>query len=217
MGSGSSLLWVASGRAWQRNVRMSAALGILGGTFDPPHIGHVAAATAAWKQLGLDQVLVVPAGQAPLRSAVTLASAADRVTMAKLAFADYPWAVVDDRETRREGISWSIDTARELAKEHPSAWRVWILGADQLARLDRWKEVEEICRLVDFAVLARDGISTVPPDSLAKHIKLTILTAPPVLVSSTALRAAIKRGDSSRNGLPSGVSRHIDERSLYQA
>ncbi|MFM2210877.1 MAG: hypothetical protein RL639_71 [Verrucomicrobiota bacterium] len=196
---------------------MPAAIGILGGTFDPPHAGHVAAAVAARKQLGLDEVRVIPAGQAPLRTGAPVASAADRVAMCRLAFAEHPWAVIDERETLRSGTSWSIDTARELAREHPEASRVWILGADQLARLDRWKDVVELCGLVEFAVLSRDGISTSPPASLAAVIRLTVLKAPEVQVSSTALREALRRGDSPRNGLPLGVARHIDERSLYQA
>ncbi len=196
---------------------MPAAIGILGGTFDPPHAGHVAAAVAAHKQLGLDEVRIIPAGQAPLRTGAPVASAADRVAMCRLAFAEHPWAVVDDRETRRAGTSWSVETARELAREHPDALRVWVLGADQLARLDRWKEVVELCGLVEFAVLSRDGISTLPPPTLAAVIRLTVLKAPPVQVSSTALREALRRGDSPRNGLPLGVARHIDERSLYQA
>jgi nicotinate-nucleotide adenylyltransferase len=196
---------------------MPAAIGILGGTFDPPHAGHVAAAVAAHKQLGLDEVRVIPAGQAPLRTCAPVASAADRVTMCRLAFAEHPWAVIDVRETLRSGTSWSVDTARELAREHPDALRIWILGADQLARLDRWKDVVELCGLVEFAVLSRDNISTLPPASLAAVIRLTVLQAPPVQVSSTALREALRRGDSPRNGLPLGVARHIDERSLYQA
>ena len=196
---------------------MPAAIGILGGTFDPPHAGHVAAATAAWKQLGLDEVRIIPAGQAPLRSGAPQASAPDRVAMCRLAFADCPWAVVDEREIGRAGTSWSVDTARDLAEEFPDALRVWILGADQLARLDRWKDVAELCSLVEFAVLSRDGISTVPPPAIAALIRLTVLKAPEVQVSSTVLREALRRGDSTRNGLPLGVARHIDERSLYQA
>jgi nicotinate-nucleotide adenylyltransferase len=196
---------------------MPAAIGILGGTFDPPHAGHVAAAVAAQQQLGLAEVRVLPAGQAPLRSGAPIASAADRATMCRLAFAEFPWAVVDERETRREGTSWSVDTARELAREFPSARLVWILGADQLARLDRWKDIAELCGLVEFAVLSRDGIPTVPPAAVAAFIRLTVLQAPAVQVSSTAVREALRRGDSPRNGLPLAVARHIDERSLYQA
>lgn len=194
---------------------MPATIGILGGTFDPPHLGHVAAATAAWRQLRLDEVRVIPAGLAPLRSTGPRAAGADRLAMVRLAFADCPWAVIDDREIRRGGVSWSVDTARELAREFPAARMFWILGADQLARLDLWKDVTELCRLVEFAVLARDDIPLVAP-TLPGGVRLTVLEAPPIDLSSTSLRAAIRSGDSSRNGLPSGVARHIEEHSLYQ-
>jgi len=177
----------------------------------------VAAAVAAHKQLGLDEVRIIPAGQAPMRTGAPVASSADRATMCRLAFADCPWSVVDEREIRRDGTSWSIDTARELAREFPDAMRVWIIGADQLARLDRWKDIAELCSLVEFAVLSRDGISTVPPPAILALIRLTVLKAPAVQVSSTALREALRHADSPRNGLPLGVARHIDERSLYQA
>ena len=195
---------------------MSAVLGILGGSFDPPHAGHVAAATAAWRQLGLAEVRVIPAGQAPLRDGPPRAAAAERVAMTRLAFADAPWAVVDPRETLRAGPSWSIDTARELAREHPSARWVWILGADQLGRLDRWKDIAELARLVDFAVLSRDGLPVAVPVALRGQVRLHVLTAPPLEVSSTELRAALREGRPT-NGLLPAVRRHIEEHSLYQA
>ncbi|MEY4271974.1 MAG: hypothetical protein RL250_840 [Verrucomicrobiota bacterium] len=195
---------------------MSAVLGILGGSFDPPHAGHVAAATAAWRQLGLAEVRVIPAGQAPLRDGPPRAAAAERVAMTRLAFADAPWAVVDPRETLRAGTSWSIDTARELAREHPTARWVWILGADQLGRLDRWKDIDELARLVDFAVLSRDGLPVAVPVALRGQVRLHVLTAPPLEVSSTELRAALREGRPT-NGLLPAVRRHIEEHSLYQA
>lgn len=195
---------------------MSAVLGILGGSFDPPHAGHVAAATAAWRQLGLAEVRVIPAGQAPLRDGPPRAAAAERVAMTRLAFADAPWAVVDPRETLRTGTSWSIDTARELAREHPTARWVWILGADQLGRLDRWKDIDELARLVDFAVLSRDGLPVAVPVALRGQVRLHVLTAPPLEVSSTELRAALREGRPT-NGLLPAVRRHIEEHSLYQA
>ncbi|GBL27797.1 probable nicotinate-nucleotide adenylyltransferase [Verrucomicrobiota bacterium] len=158
---------------------MPASFGILGGTFDPPHAGHVAAAVAAWRQLGLDEVKVIPAGLAPLRAVPPLASSEHRLAMAKLAFAPCPWARVDDREVRRTGVCWSVDTARDLAAEFPEARRVWIIGADQLARLDRWKEIDTLGRLVEFAVLSRDGLPVAAPATIAGFIRLTVLKESP--------------------------------------
>ena len=195
---------------------MSASFGILGGTFDPPHAGHVAAAAAAWRQLGLDEVKVIPAGLAPLRAAVPLAAATHRLAMAKLAFAPCPWATIDDREVRREGVCWSVDTARELAQQFPLARRVWIVGADQLARLDRWKDIAELGRLVEFAALSREGLPLAPPPAVARLIRLTILREPPVRVSSTALRAALTSGKPAGNGLPISVDAYIQEHHLYK-
>lgn len=196
---------------------MTASFGILGGTFDPPHAGHVAAAMAAWRQMGLETVRIIPAGLAPLRAALPLAKAEDRLAMTQLAFAPCPWAVIDDREIRREGVCWSVDTARELAREFPKVRRVWIIGADQLARLDRWKDVDELGGYVEFAVLGRDDISVEPPASIAAKIKLTVLKAPAVRVSSTALRTALKERKPAGNGLPKAVRAYIDEHSLYLA
>ena len=98
---------------------MSRRIGILGGSFDPPHLGHLALAEAAHAQLGLDVVHVIPAARAPLRDDTPRASDADRILLLRLAFDAFSWAVVDDREIRRGGVSYSIDTARELAAEHP--------------------------------------------------------------------------------------------------
>ncbi|PAZ01801.1 MAG: nicotinate (nicotinamide) nucleotide adenylyltransferase [Opitutia bacterium AMD-G3] len=196
---------------------MPASFGILGGTFDPPHAGHVAAAVAAWRQLGLDEVKVIPAGLAPLRAVPPLASSAHRLAMAKLAFAPCAWARVDDREVRRTGICWSVDTARDLAAEFPDARRVWIIGADQLARLDRWKDIDTLGRLVEFAVLSRDGLPVAAPATIAGFIRLTVLKESPVRVSSTALRAALAAGEPAGNGLPNAVRAYIEEHSLYKS
>jgi len=135
--------------------------------------------------------------------------------MTRLAFADAPWALVDPRETSRPGPSWSIDTARELAREHPGARLIWILGADQLGRLDRWRDVGVLAGLVEFAVLVRDGLSVEPPPALRGKLRLHVLAAPPVAVSSTVLREQLRTGQPT-NGLLPAVRRHIEEHSLYQ-
>ena len=193
-----------------------ARIGVLGGSFDPPHRGHVAVAEAAVRGLGLDLLLVVPAAQAPLRDATPRAGAGDRLELARLAFAGVPRAEVDDREVRRGGISYSVETARELAREHPGADLVWVLGADQLARLHLWREAPELCRLARFAVLAREGREGAVDPSLAALARVERLRAPEVDVSSTRLRALLASGGDAGKALLPAVAAAIQARSLYR-
>jgi nicotinate-nucleotide adenylyltransferase len=102
-----------------------------------------------------------------------------------------------------------------LAREHPGARLIWILGADQLGRLDRWRDVGVLAGLVEFAVLVRDGLSVEPPPALRGKLRLHVLAAPPVAVSSTVLREQLRTGQPT-NGLLPAVRRHIEEHSLYQ-
>lgn len=191
-------------------------IGILGGSFDPPHAGHLAVAAAAREQLGLERVLVVPAARAPLREAAPRVPAEDRLELCRLAFAGLPWAEVDGREVRRGGVGYSVDTARELAAEHPGADLVWLLGADQLERLHLWREAPELCRLVRFAVLARDGRPGRPDSSLASVARVAVLRAPEVSASSTRIRADLAAGRDPGKALPPAVAALIQARSLYR-
>lgn len=191
-------------------------IGVLGGSFDPPHAGHVAVAEAAVRQLGLDRLLVIPAAQAPLRDAAARAGADDRLELARLAFAGVPRAAVDDREIRRGGVSYSVDTARELARENPGADLVWVLGADQLSRLHLWREAPGLCRLARFAVLAREGREGSVDASLASVARVERLRAPEVDVSSTRLRALLASGADAGKALPPAVAAAIQARSLYR-
>jgi len=191
-------------------------LGILGGSFDPPHAGHLALAAAARAALGLDRVHVIPAARAPLRDAAPSAPAAERLLLLRLAFDPLPWAVVDDRELRRGGVSYSVDTARELAAENPGAELHWILGADQLARLHLWREAPELCRLARFAVLPRDGAAGAVDSSLAGLARVTRLAAPEVAVSSTEVRRALAAGEPLGKALPRAVADAIEDRRLYR-
>lgn len=191
-------------------------LGILGGSFDPPHLGHLALATRAHQALALDRLHVIPAARAPLRDAAPLAPAAERLLLLRLAFDDLTWAVVDDRELRRGGLSYSVDTARELLADYPGAKLFWILGADQLARLHLWHQAPVLCQLVHFAVHARLGqVGAVDP-SLAKVAKVTWLAAPEMACSSTAIRAGLSQGHPMGKSLPPAVSAAIDARGLYR-
>jgi nicotinate-nucleotide adenylyltransferase len=197
-------------------VSAPARIGILGGSFDPPHAGHLAAAEAARGQLALDEVRVIPAARAPLRESGPRAAAADRLDLLRLAFAGREWAVVDDREIRRGGVSYSVDTARALAAEHPGAELFWILGADQLSRLHLWRSAPELCGLVRFAVLARDGQPGQVDDTLRSLARVDRLRAPEVAVSSTQVRAALAAGRDAGKALLPEVAAAIQARSLYR-
>lgn len=196
---------------------MSRRIGILGGSFDPPHVGHLAMAEAAKRQLGLDRVHVIPAAQAPLRDQAPLAAVADRILLLRLAFDPLAWAVVDDREVRRGGVSYSIDTARELVAEHPGDTLYWIIGADQLSRLHLWREAAALCRLVRLAVLARDGNPGAIDPSLAAVARVERLAAPEVAVSSTEIRRALAAGRPVGKALPPAVADCIQARNLYRS
>jgi len=195
---------------------MSRRIGILGGSFDPPHLGHLAAAEAAREQLGLDVVHVIPAARAPLREEGPRASDADRILLLRLAFDPFSWALVDDREIRRGGVSYSIDTARELAAENPGAALFWILGADQLARLHLWRDARDLCGMVRFAVLARDGDSGEVDGSLASCARVERLSAPEVAAASRVIRRDLAAGRPVGMTLPPAVADCIQARNLYR-
>lgn len=196
---------------------MSATrIGILGGSFDPPHVGHLALAAAAREALRLDRIHVIPAAQAPLRDGAPAAPAAERLLLLRLAFDDLPWALVDDRELRRGGTSYSVDTARELAAENPGAELHWILGADQLARLHLWREAPALCALVRFAALSRDGAAGEVDASLRGLARVVRLAAPEVAVSSTMIRRTLASGGDLGKALPPAVAAAIEARHLYR-
>ena len=129
-------------------------IGMFGGAFDPPHLGHVALARAAVEQLALDQLLVFPTGQA-WHKARELSTAAHRLAMAQLAFADVPRIRVDGRELQRDGPTYTVDTLRELRREFPQAELLLVIGADQAESLHSWREGAEIAQLATISIAAR--------------------------------------------------------------
>ncbi|GAC1601977.1 MAG: hypothetical protein NVS3B2_05310 [Ramlibacter sp.] len=130
-------------------------IGMFGGAFDPPHLGHVALARAAVEQLALDELRVFPTGQA-WHKARELSPAVHRLAMARLAFADVLHACVDERELRRAGPTYTVDTLRELHREFPGSDLLLVIGADQAESLHSWREGEAIARLATIAIAAPD-------------------------------------------------------------
>ncbi|MGN0854878.1 MAG: nicotinate (nicotinamide) nucleotide adenylyltransferase [Kiritimatiellia bacterium] len=130
-------------------------IGLFGGSFDPVHNGHVGMARKAIGRLGLDRLLVIPAAVSPFKTESPPSFAYDRLELVRRAFADVPKVVVDDRELRRGGVSYAIDTVREIAAEHPGAEIVFLVGEDSLAGLPRWKDYDALRRLCDFESFPR--------------------------------------------------------------
>ncbi len=198
---------------------MSAArrLGLFGGAFDPPHIAHVALARAALSQLALDELRVFPTGSA-WHKARPLSDAVHRLEMARLAFDGLPGVVVDDRELRRVGPTYTVDTLRELHREHPQDTLVLVIGADQADTFDQWRESAEIARLAIISVAVRPRADapagTVNPSRLPDGQWVPI-TLPPLPVSATDIRARRASGLGIDHLVPAAVARYIDQHHLY--
>ena len=194
-----------------------ARIGMFGGAFDPPHLGHVALARAAVEQLRLDQLRVFPTGQA-WHKARDLSAAGHRLAMAQLAFADVPRTVVDGRELQRAGPTYTIDTLRELQREFPQAQFLLVIGADQAESLHSWRESAEIARLATISIAARARPTTdaLPFDASSLPAgKREPVELPPMPVSSTEIRRRAAAGQDITQLVPAAVARYIDQHSLY--
>lgn len=189
-------------------------IGILGGSFDPVHTGHLILASDAAEQLELDRVLFVPAAQAPLKSSSPTVSAEDRVEMLRLAIADDPRFELSTIEVNRGGTSYSIDTASAIAAERPEAKLFWIIGGDQARQLQDWDRIDELSQLVEFACLSRDETFQLP-EGLPQALRIHPLQGRRLDISSTEIRERLKSGASTKYFLPEPVFRYINARNLY--
>ena len=189
---------------------LALVIGIFGGTFDPPHVGHLGVATAAVEQLGLERLLLVPAGEPWQKSDISVTPASHRLAMAKLAAAEDERFVVDDREIQRVGPSYTIDTVREIGERC-----VLVLGTDAAAGIPTWQGGPELLSLVDLAVVERPGVSQEDvEETLGRAV--TLLSMPAVELSATALREHIAAGWSPRFLVPEAVADYITTNGLYR-
>ena len=190
-------------------------LGVLGGTFDPPHVGHLLLAELAREQLRLDHVRFVPAGDPWRKADRAVTPAADRLAMTRLAVADNGAFEVDDCEIRREGPSFTAVTLREVRETMAAGDELFFLvGEDALADLPFWRDPVAISEAAVVAVAGRHGAQ--PPASLPFSEERLVRVAMPVIdVSSTELRERVCRGFSLRYQVPAAVEAYIKERRLY--
>ena len=190
-------------------------LGVFGGTFDPPHVGHLALAEWARTQLRLDRMLFVPAGTPPHKAAAR-ASTAHRVAMTRAAVRGNPAFAVSTIEARRSGPSYTADTLAAIAKAHPGAELFLLMGADMYATFDSWVRPAEIAALATLAVALRPGAKRARTSRFAQRGKgVRSLANPGLEVSSSAVRELARRGVSLRYLVPDAVARYVAAHRLY--
>ncbi len=188
-------------------------IGILGGSFDPIHQGHLTLARESMKQFKLDKVLFIPASVPPhKKNDAFVTPAPSRARMTELAIVEEPRWEVCDFELRRPGVSYTVDTLRELRKIYPPPHELFfIAGADSLQDLAKWKDPEEILKLSEWIVAPRDSVPF--PPSLPGGIHR--LNIPLVEISATELRDKIRRAEDVSHWIPERVARYIQERNVY--
>lgn len=198
-------------------------IGMYGGAFDPPHNAHVALAKAAITQLELDELRVFPTGHA-WHKTQRLSPAKDRLAMAALAFDNVDHLVIDDREIRRAGPTYSKDTLLELQAEYPDAQIYLVMGADQAAALPTWSHFEEITKLAIICVAERAdktgsiSYSATLNNLVSSHLKPAIhIELPFMPESATDIRDLVGHGKTIDNLLPSSVALYIEKHHLYQS
>ena len=186
-------------------------IGILGGTFNPIHIGHLAIAQVVQEKCDLDKVIFVPSFLPPHKKIPDLASAQDRFAMVQLSIKDNPRFAVSDFEIKREGKSYSIDTVRYFQETLPAGTKLFfIIGEDSAAELETWREITALLKAATFIVVNRPGHSQ--QSTKMKHLTVTM---PGIDVSSSYIRRQVKLGESINYLVPRGVFRYIEKHHLY--
>lgn len=187
--------------------------GIFGGSFDPPHLGHLLPVIDAAESLGLDAVRFVPTAVQPLKAGRTATPAGHRLAMTERLVRGVPGFSVDAREIARGGLSFTVDTLSTLAAESAGTELVLLVGADAFALFEQWREPERIEALARIAVLVRDGEGKPDPGARAG---VTLLETRRVDISSTELRARVADGRTIRGFVPDAVADYIAEHRLYR-
>lgn len=190
--------------------------GIMGGTFDPIHNGHLTIAGAAQIALELDEVLFILNPRPPHKESDRLSDSRHRLRMVELALTDYPDFIVSTIEVERPGIAYSVDTVEELLRRDPAQELYFILGADAVRELESWKDPERLLRQCRFIIIDRQGIDpTLPPGSdpeltdLLERRSYRLKLLPPIDISSSDIRGRLKRGEPVDHMIPPAVAEYI--------
>ena len=196
-------------------------IGILGGTFDPIHNGHIKVAEEVRSQLGLAIVIFVPAGQPWLKAGNAISAAEHRLEMLRLALADYPYFILALTEINRSGPSYTVDTIAEMRAELKAEDELFfILGWDSLSQVPRWKEPTRLIKLCRLVAVPRPGYSLPDIKKLKEKIpglseSLILLEKPEIDISATEIRRKVAEGFSIHGLVPPSVEKYIEQHRLY--
>ena len=187
-------------------------IGLFGGSFDPVHLGHLLVAQAAREELALDRLYFIPAAQSPFKPDRRPIGAAERVRLLRLALAGQTWCEIDEQELRRGGVSYTIDTVRDYAARFAGAQLFYLIGADHIPQLPKWREADELARLAEFVVIPRPGQGEAP---FPPPFRGRALRGFPLGVSSSQIRARIKAGRPIEHLVPAAVAEALRNNGLY--
>jgi nicotinate-nucleotide adenylyltransferase len=190
-------------------------LAIFGGSFDPPHIGHLLAASDAYEQLALDRLVLIPAATQPLKAGMAGATAAQRLEMTRLLVEGDGRFEVSGVEVERGGLSFTVDTLMHFATQYPTAERFLLLGSDVLGSFGQWREPARILELASLVLLERQSESVTPPAALRDR-GVRRLPTRRIDVSSTEIRERVRAGKSIRGFVPDAVASYIERGGLYR-
>ena len=187
-------------------------IGLFGGSFDPIHLGHLLLAQAACEELALARLYFILAAQSPFKPERQPASAAERLRLMRLALAGQTRYEIDEQEISRGGVSYTIDTVSNYARRFPQAQFFYLIGADHIPQLPKWRSADELARRVEFVVLPRPGE---PSATLSAPFRLRTLAGFPLGVSSSQIRARVKAGLPIDGLVPGAVAEAIRNSRLY--
>lgn len=196
---------------------MSRRIGVMGGTFDPIHHGHLVAAEEARWQFDLDRVVFVPTGR-PWQKPVGVSPAEDRYLMTVIATASNPRFRVSRVEIDRDGPTYTVDTLRTLGADNPDAELYFITGADAMLEILDWKDPEEVLSIAHFIAASRPGYDLARFEAAgpARDASVSMMSIPALAISSTDIRERIHDGRPIRYLVPEGVKSYIEKAALYR-
>lgn len=197
-------------------------IGIMGGTFDPVHNGHLLIAENAYEQLSLDEVRFIPTGRSPHKQGKQITDGVHRLRMVELAIADNPAFVTDDRELRSDALSYSYLTLQQLHRELPEEELYFIMGGDSLRDFKTWYHPEQICACAILVAAIRDDCDREHLEIYAKELKtlfsadVRLIRTPNLSVASSELRSRVAHGQTIRYQVPEAVRSYIERQRLYK-